>query len=260
MQLQGKHILITAGAGVGVGAGVVDAVVEAGGRPLVNDVDTNKLQKVRKRHPDAMLLAGDVSEPADVDRLFAEATKAVGQVHGLANNAGVGLTKPVAETTLEEYDRLHAVDSRGVWLMSRAFLQHCRQRNIPGSIVNVSSIMAYGSMTGYGLYAQAKAGVEGLTRGIAVDYGRHGIRCNAIAPGYVHAEQNLELMRSFTDDPQAWVDRYVRNYQALERQIEAIDCGRAAVFLLSEAARMITGQVLRVDGGISSMAADKGLV
>ena len=107
-------------------------------------------------------------------------------------------------------------------------------------------------MPRYAIYAGAKAAVEGLTRGMAVELGPHGIRCNAIAPGYVHAEQNLALISTFSADPEAWVDRHTNLEQVLPRLIEPVDCGWSAVFLLSEMSRCVTGQTLVVDAGLTT--------
>ena len=86
------------------------------------------------------------------------------------------------------------------------------------------------------------------------------IRCNAIAPGYVHAEQNFDLIRTWTDDPQAWIRAHSVNQQALEFEIEPIDCGWVVAFLLSELARAITGQVIRVDAGMTALIYNKSFL
>ena len=128
------------------------------------------------------------------------------------------------------------------------------------SIVNISSVHAHSTTARYALYASAKAGVEGLTRGLAVELGPMNIRCNAIAPGYVHAEQNFDLIRTWTDDPQAWIRAHSVNQQALEFEIEPIDCGWVVAFLLSELARAITGQVIRVDAGMTALIYNKSFL
>jgi NAD(P)-dependent dehydrogenase (short-subunit alcohol dehydrogenase family) len=139
-----------------------------------------------------------------------------------------------------------------VWVVSRIFARELINAGRCGAIVNVSSVHAHATMDRYAVYAAAKAGVEGLTRGMAVELGEYGIRCNAIAPGYVHAEQNLRLLRTLTDDPAGWAERHTSVEQPLPRLIEPIDCGQAAVFLLSEMSRCITGQTVRVDAGLTA--------
>ncbi len=266
--LEGKNILITGGGSrEGVGAGVVEGVAELGGRLLINDVDEEAAREVAGRHDGAVALPGDVSRPEDVDQVFGEAERSMGPVHGLVNNAGVGLSKPPHEADEADYDRVHGVDLRGVWLLCRGYLRQLFERaasgeeGFPGgSIVNISSVHAECTIPGHGLYAAAKSGVEGLTRGLAVHYGPQGVRCNAVAPGYVHSEQNRELLSNWTDDAAGWVDEQTRDQQAVPAPIEPIDCGRVVAFLLSDASRAVTGQVLRVDAGLTSMLYNREFV
>jgi NAD(P)-dependent dehydrogenase (short-subunit alcohol dehydrogenase family) len=145
------------------------------------------------------------------------------------------------------------VDVRGPWLMARAFVRHLRNADRVGSIVNISSVHAHSTMHRYALYATAKAAVEGMTRGMAVELGPLGIRCNAVAPGYVDSAQNAGLLRTLTDDPAGWVERHTHRDQALPRLVQPADCGNAVAFLLSDAALCITGQTLAVDAGLTAM-------
>lgn len=260
MELRGKRILVTGAAGSGVGAGVCQAVHEAGGRLVLNDVDRDACEEAAARYPDALALPGDVADPAEVQGMFDRLAARGVTLDGLVNNAGIGLSRNAHEATPDEVARLHGVDWRGVWLVARAFTQQLLARARGGSIVNVSSVHAAATMRGYAVYAGAKAGVEGLTRGLAVELGPHDIRCNAVAPGYVHSRQNLDLIRSWSDDPDAWVRAHTVEQQALEREIAPLDCGWAAVFLLSERSRCVTGQVLRVDAGTTAMLYNKGFL
>lgn len=252
--LAGMTVLVTGGTGVGVGAGVCDAVLEAGGTLVVNGRKQDLLDAALARYPGSFGVLGDVTSEADVESLFQKAEEQTGgPVTGLVNNAGVGLSKPFYQAEIAEFDRLYSVDVRGLWLTSRAFTRKLAAAGKPGAIVNISSVHSHSTMSRYGLYAGAKAAVDGLTRGMAVELGAHFIRCNSLAPGYVHAEQNADLIRSWTEDPEGWIDNHTKNQQAIPSVIEAIDCGRAAVFLLSDASRLITGQTIYLDGGMTSM-------
>lgn len=256
MDLEGKTVLVTGAAGTGVGAGVCEAVVAAGGRLVVNDVTAEGTERARRAHGAAFGFTADVSSEADVEAMFAGISGAVGPLHGVVNNAGVGLDRRIVDTTFADYQRIESIDLRGVWLVSRAFARQAASAG--GSIVNVSSVHAAATMSGYALYAAAKAGVEGFTRGLAAELGGLGVRCNAIAPGYVHSEQNMELIAGWTDDPAGWVRDHAERQQAIPVEVEPIDCGRAAVFFLSDASRAVTGQVLRVDAGLTTLLYDKG--
>ncbi len=251
--LKNKRVFVTGGAGVGVGSGICQAVDEAGGSLVIGSTSLSRSETAASLYRDAFAVAGDVSVEADVESMFKTVEKEIGPIDYLVNNAGIGLSKAVDETTVDEFDQICGVDLRGLWLMSRAYIRACLRDSRPGAMVNISSVHAHSTMARYGTYAGIKAGVEGLTRGLAVEYGPKGIRCNALSPGYVHATQNLKLIATWTEDPMEWVKQHSNTQQALHHEIEAIDCGRTAVFLLSEASRCISGQALYVDNGSTAM-------
>jgi NAD(P)-dependent dehydrogenase (short-subunit alcohol dehydrogenase family) len=173
------------------------------------------------------------------------------------NNAGVGLHKAPHLCEETDFDTLIGVDFRGTWLMTRAWLRHVLadggQAFAGASGVNVSSVHAQKTMPGYGLYAGAKGAVDSFTRGLAVHYGNLGVRFNGVAPGYVHSEQNIDLVQKWTDDPGGWVEDLVKNHQAIPVAIDPVDVGRVVVFLLSDASKAVTGQTLTVDAGNTSL-------
>ena len=252
--LEGKTILVTGAAGTGIGAGVCAAIVEAGGRVVVNARTQAAAEAAAARLPGNQLIAvGDISSEANVLALFATLEDQGIVLDGLVNNAGVGLSTPSHLASSAQFDHLYGVDIRGLWLMTRGFVNQLLPAGRPGAVVNVSSVHAHSTIGQYALYAGVKGAVEAYTRGAAVELGPHGIRVNAISPGYVHAEQNNELIASWATDAAAWVHDHTHNQQALRREIRAIDCGRTTVFLLSEAACAITGQSLGVDAGSTCM-------
>lgn len=257
MDLTGKTILVTGAAGIGVGAGVCQAVDEAGGRLVINDLDADAVEQTVARYGNAVPLVGDISDESIVADLFQQLEAQDIKLDGLVNNAGIGLSKVAHEATPDEFDRLHRVDLRAVWLLSRAFVHHLDKDARPGSIVNISSVHGIQTMNRYAIYAAAKSGVEGLTRGLAIELGDRRIRCNAVAPGYVHSEQGLDLIRTWTDDPEGWVNDLLTRFQTIPDQVEPVDCGWAVVFLLSDFSRRITGQVLRVDAGMTTLVTSK---
>lgn len=249
--LAGRAVVVTGAGGMGIGRGVVEALSAAGAAVIGVDMSESALSALQTAFPDVMTIVGDVSDEHDVDRIAERATSLVGAVDGLVNNAGIGLNQPFYTAQPEQFDRLFAVDVRGTWLMSRAISRDAITTGHPLAIVNVSSVHGEAVAQGYSIYAGAKAAVNGLTRGMAADLGPFGIRCNAIAPGYVHAEQNRELIRGFTTDPERWIQRHVEDFQVLTHEVNSADCGAAVVFLLSDASRSTTGQIVNVDAGLT---------
>lgn len=249
MDLKGKNILVTGGGGFGVGEGICKALLSCGAQLIINEKDHEKAETASKKFPGALTIAADISKTPEVEAMFRYIEKEVGVLHGLVNNAGVGLSKPAHEATEQEFDLLYSIDIRGVWLISKFFVQHLLKNGSTGNIVNISSVHAHSTISGYAIYASAKSAVEGFTRGMAVELGKHNIRVNAIAPGYVHAEQNYDLIRLLTDNPEQWVEDVILKEQVIPDKIQPEDCGYAVAFLLSDLSRSITGQTLYVDNG-----------
>jgi len=249
INLSNKNILVTGAAGTGIGSGICDVLATAGAFIIINDLDQEKVDTAVKKYTNAIGIVGDISKPKDVENIYNEIKQRCGIVHGLVNNAGIGLSKKAHLASVEEFDALYNVDVRGVWLMSKAFVSQLKSNNQKGNIVNISSIHAQATLSKYAIYASAKSAVNGLTKGMSVELGKEGIRCNAVAPGYVHAEQNEKLIGSWSDDPIKWVEELRTDYQSLSDEITAKDCGNAVAFLLSDCSKSITGQTLVVDAG-----------
>lgn len=253
LDLKDKRIMVTGGAGVGVGGGVCSALDALGAHLLIIDKDKNKLQEAVKKYHQAEAYHTDISTTAGVDQLFERLANDHPVLDGLVNNAGIGLSKEAHQASAEEFDRLMNVNFKAVWRCSSRFADLLIRRGHTGNIVNISSVHAHSTQARYALYCSSKNAIHGLTMGMAVELGKHGIRVNAVGPGYVHAEQNFELIRTWTDDPQGWVDSYRRHQQAIERFVDADDVGYTVAFLLSDLAKAITGQIIYVDNGTTSL-------
>ncbi len=253
MELEHKNILVTGAAGFGVGYGVATALSKLGARVLVNDITLEKATIAADKIPNAIPIAADISKLEEITFMFEELSKKVGVIHGLVNNAGIGLSKVAHEASEEQFDNLYNIDVKAVWRISKCFAQQLIKNNVAGNIVNISSVHAFATISKYAIYASAKSAVEGLTKGMAVELGRHNIRVNAVAPGYVHAEQNLELIKTFAEDPQAWINEHTTDYQNLSFEINAEDCGNVVGFLLSDFSKIITGQVIYTDNGTTNL-------
>lgn len=253
MDLSNLTVLVTGGGGSGVGGGVCEALAAGGATLIINDRDAEKATAAAARYSKALPLPADVSDSREVKRMFDEIATKVGVINGLVNNAGVGLSRYAHEASEADFDRLFSIDVRGVWLISKFFVQQLLPSGRPGSIVNISSVHARATQPRYAVYAAAKAAVEGLTRGMAFELGSHRIRCNAVAPGLVHAEQNRDLIKTWAADPDAWVEAFVKDQQVIPDPIQPVDCGRIVAFLLSDLSRTITGQTVVIDAGTTIM-------
>ncbi len=253
MNLRGKNILVTGGGGVGIGAGVCQALVNFGATIILNEISQEKAEEAARKYSGAIPIAADIGNSVQVASMFDQIASEVGILHGLVNNAGVGLSKVAHEASEEEFDTLYNIDIKGVWRVSKRFVNQALKQGMPANIVNISSVNALATMSRYAIYASAKAAVEGLTRGMAVELGPHDIRVNAVGPGYVHAEQNYELIKTWSNNPQKWVKDFVKDQQVLLHDIKPVDCGNAVAFLLSDLSDAITGQTIYVDKGTTSL-------
>ena len=253
MDLSNKNILVTGAGGYGVGYGVVKALSKFGAKVIVNARSMEKAVAVSRIFKNSFPIAADITNENEVEAMFEKLSREIGVIHGLVNNAGVGLSKQAHEVTNEEFDHLYAVDVKAVWKLSKLFANQLIENNYAGCIVNISSVHTSATISKYAVYASAKSAIEGLTRGMAVELGKYNIRVNALAPGYVHAEQNIELIKTFTDNPEDWIKKHTIDYQSLPFEIKAEDCGNIVAFLMSDLSLVITGQVIYADNGTSSM-------
>jgi NAD(P)-dependent dehydrogenase (short-subunit alcohol dehydrogenase family) len=195
------------------------------------------------------VLQCDIADEQAVEHSFAEVRNLLGPIDALVNNAGMNSYSAATEMTVAEWDAFLAVDLRGAWLCSRAVLGDMAARQ-SGAIVNVSSIHADLTVPGMFPYAAAKAGVEGLTRAIALDYGRRGVRCNAVAPGWVRTGL-VERQLARSGDADAERER-VLHQQPSGRMAEPAEIARVIRFLLSDDASYVNGATLAVDGGLGA--------
>ena len=260
MDFNGKNIIVTGGAGIGVGGGICQAIDQFGGHIIMVDIDGEKIERATKRYQNARGYVADIGNQKEVDLLFKKIRSDYDAVHGLVNNAGIGLSKEAHLATESEFDRLMAVNFKAIWMCSKSYVKMLLERRQTGNIVNISSVHAYASTLRYALYCSSKNAIEGLTKGTAIEWGRHGIRVNAIGPGYVHAEQNYDLMRTWTDDPEGWVEDFRKNHQVEETLLDPIEVGNVAAFLLSIYSSAITGQTIYADRGTTRMLLNRDFV
>ena len=243
-----RPALIT-GAGRGIGKTIARTLAQHGTPVGINDVDPALAEQVaaefRAAGLTALALPGDVSRKADVTAMFDRAEAELGPLWLLVNNAGVYNAAPTVEMTEEQWDRVMAVDAKGVFLCSQAAVRRMLPRG-GGRIVNIASIGGLIVRTGQIAYCAAKAAVVHFTRCLAVEVAPHGITVNCICPGTTRTE-----MLSAVGSGQAF---------DLDALLEMIPAGRVAqeddhaslvAYFASDQAAHITGQIVTVDGGQS---------
>jgi 3-oxoacyl-[acyl-carrier protein] reductase len=242
--LAGKGVLVTGGTS-GIGLATARRFVAEGARVFVCADDAAAVDATV-----ASLGVGgaycDVSREDDVASMVAAADAWLGGVDVLANNAGIAQRSRFLEITAAAFDRVVAVNLRGTFLVAQAVARGMVERGRGGVIVNMSSTNGIGGEGDYAHYNATKAGVLLLTRTMAVELGTHGIRVNALCPGYISTPLNAAIAAGLGD---GFVAGYVRDRIPLARAGSADDVAGAYAFLASDDAAFVTGTELVVDGG-----------
>lgn len=249
--LQDRVIAVTGGAG-GIARGIAEAVLEAGGRVALMDLDAERTRAAAQAlHAGdrATGVGADVTDPASLDAAFGAVARQFGRLDGLVNNAGIVRLGPADETTPAGLDLEMAVNVKGVLLAAQAAARHFAKGS--GAIVNIASNagkVGYRNMAGYNA---SKAAVISLTRSLSLEWAERGINVNAVCPGGV-ATDMLKSVADFLaprigQDREALFGTMVP--AQLGRHIQPIEVGRVVVFLLSDAAVIIRGQSISIDGG-----------
>jgi gluconate 5-dehydrogenase len=241
--LSGRRALVT-GSSQGIGLALARGLAEAGAAVVLNGRDTAKLAAAAGEMPGAAQLAFDVTDHAAVAQAI-DAAEADGPIDILVNNAGLQHRAPLEEFPPDAFARLLATNIAGVFNVAQACARHMLPRG-RGKIINIASVNAALARQTIAPYTATKGAVANLTKGMATDWARHGLNCNAIAPGYMRTPLNEAL----------WSDPTFNDW--LERRTPAGRWGApeelvgACVFLASDAASFVNGHVLYVDGGLTA--------
>jgi NAD(P)-dependent dehydrogenase (short-subunit alcohol dehydrogenase family) len=246
-----RRTVVVTGAAAGIGEAVARRLLSDGWRVVALDLDADRLDALARSAGELLVpLAGDVAAP---ETLAAAIEQAGAGLAGWVNNAAVQTNGRFDQESDERIDRTLAVNLRAPLLACREAVRAFLRHGTPGAIVNVSSIHAHGTLPGWIAYAATKGGLEALTRGICVEYGQLGIRCNAVAPGPVlTAATSASLAASA--DPAAELAGW-ELLTPMRRVLDPEDIAAGVAFLLSPQARHLNGQVLRIDAGMSATGA-----
>jgi glucose 1-dehydrogenase len=257
--LRGKNVLVTGGTS-GIGQATAVRFAEHGANVAINYPTTSDeaagtkeqvrtcLRKVRQHAVRDVLVQGDVSSEEDVVRMVGEAAERLGGLDILINNAGIQISRPSEQLTSAEFDHVLAVDLRGSFLCAREAIKRFLADEKRGVVINVSSVHELIPRPGYLSYSISKGGMGNLTRTLALEYARRGIRVNAVGPGATITPIN----RAWADDPVKTAS--VSSHIPLGRPGAADEVAGVCAFLASDDAAYITGQTIFIDGGLTLYA------
>nr|WP_294805395.1 glucose 1-dehydrogenase [uncultured Nitrososphaera sp.] len=251
---QGKKIAIVTGSSKGIGKAIAMAFATSGEYVgiVINSRNYEEAEPVAKKirqlgnHCDALTIEADVSIESDCQRLVNDAAKHYGRIDVLVNNAGIQKEIPFEETSIEQWYRTISVDLTGPFICSREAIKHMLKQDPQGGcIINISSVHQIIPKPLYIPYATSKAGIEMMTKTMALELAKHNIRANLVAPGAIETDMNSDLKN---------------NVEEFERTLERIPVGRigtpeevanVAEFLASDKASYVTGATFFVDGGMT---------
>lgn len=250
--LANKIALVT-GAGSGIGASIAEVFAKAGAQIYVADVKEGgareTVQRINESGGRAEFVRLDIAEPSECAAVADRVLRDSGRLDILVNNAGIGHVGTLATTDVADLDRVHAVNVRGTFLITKAFLPSMLERR-SGAIVNLASIGGILGVRDRLAYTITKHAVVGLTRAMALDHAKDGIRINAICPGRVETPWVQERLREYPDPKKAYEEMCAT--QPMGRMGKPEEIAAAALYLASDEASFVTGAMLTPDGGWSA--------
>lgn len=248
--LQGQVAIVTGG-GTGIGRAIALRLAREGVSVVVSARHEKPLQsavdEMDQAGAQALAIPGDVSSATDRQHLIDETLTRFGRIDCLVNNAAITNAPAIGQAideTLEHFERVLAVNLTGAFMLSQLCARHMRERG-SGTIINISSVAGSAAQEGATAYCASKAGMEGMTRVLALEWAPFGIRVNAVAPGDILTESSSNVVDTLADSTSC---QYLRK-TPLGRRAAASEIAGVVAFLASDDASFITGETIRADGG-----------
>lgn len=250
-RLEGKCIFLT-GAAQGIGFAIAQAAVAEGAQLFLADRDAKMLDEacknLRKSGATIAQAVVDITDAAGIAAAVASAKLAMGTVNALINNAGVNVFCDPLAMTDAQWDRCFEINLKGAWNCCKAVLPDMIADG-GGAILNIASTHSFTIIPGTFPYPLAKHALLGMTRSLALEYASHGVRVNALAPGYVRTQKVVEYWNTFPDAKEA--EAKTNAIHPGKRIAEPEEIAKAAVFMISDECRFMNAACLVVDGGLS---------
>jgi NAD(P)-dependent dehydrogenase (short-subunit alcohol dehydrogenase family) len=243
------QVVLVSGGSRGIGRAIAEGFALRGARVIITGRDQATLEQaasgMASTGSKVQGLVCDVAQPSAINRLVERVLRDCGRIDTLINSAGVNRRKPAATVTEEDYDYLLDINLKGAFLLSQAVGRAMIQQR-SGNQINIASLATDRPLKHAGPYAISKAGLAQMTRSLAFEWGPHGVRVNAIAPGFIVTDLTRKLWAD--EKMQAWAQANTPQRRLGQPQ----DLVGTALFLASPAAAFMTGQILYVDGGFSA--------
>lgn len=248
MELDGKIAIVTGG-GSGIGRAISRLYAAEGAKVVIGDIKADgevTVEDIRKHGHDAIFVRTDVRDPSQVRRLLDATVEKYGGVDIVCNNAGIELVRPLVDTTEEEWDMVINTNLRAAFLVSKYALPHMIRKR-KGVIVNIASQLGLVGFENLTVYCASKGGLILLTKAMALEYAKHGIRVNCICPGAIDTpmlDREVKLMEDPDEARRMFVSKHPLGRLGTPEEI-----AQAALFLASDRSSFVTGESLVVDGG-----------
>ena len=247
--MNNQRVLVTAGA-AGIGREIVRAFAAGGATVFVCDIDAEGLRALAEEIEGLKTGVCDVSSRNDIERMVGEAVQALGGLDVLVNNAGIsGPTAPVEDMDPDEWEKVIRVDLNGTFNVTRLAIPHLKKSKA-GVIINMSSVAGRFGYANRSPYCTTKWGIIGFTKTLSIELGEHGIRANAILPGAVDGPRIQRVFEGRAKQSSKSLDEIEQEamaVQSIKRLVDPRDIAALAVFLASDAAKSISGQMLPID-------------